>query len=75
MDISTVQKMIKINNDFVINKTKAKTYYQANKEKMQKRSRDYNGNLPENEKVKKAIILTIKIKICHMFIEKKEKNI
>ena len=42
---------------------------------MQKRSRDYNGNLPENEKVKKAIILTIKIKICNMFIEKKEKNI
>ena len=31
MDISTVQKMIKINYDFVINKTKAKTYYQANK--------------------------------------------
>ena len=41
---------------------------------MQKRSREYYRNLPEDEKIKKAIILMIEIKICHTLIAKKEKK-
>ena len=34
-------------------KSKSKTYYQANKEKLQKRLREYHRNLLEDEKIKK----------------------
>ena len=35
------------------NKTKAKSYYQANKEKLQKKTRKCHRNLSEDEKIKK----------------------
>ena len=34
-------------------KTKAKSYYQANKEKLQKKTRKCHRNLSEDEKIKK----------------------
>ena len=55
-------------------KTKAKNYYQANKEKLQKRSRKYYRNFSEEEKIKREIMLTIKTKIWQAKVEKEKKN-
>ena len=55
-------------------KTKAKNYYQANKEKLQKRSRKYYRNFSEEEKIKREIMLTIKIEIWQVKVEKEKKN-
>ena len=43
-------------------------------EKIQKGLPEYYRNLPEVEKLKKEIILTIEIKLCQMWIEKKEEK-
>ena len=43
-------------------------------EKIQKGLPKYYRNLPEVEKLKKEIILTIEIKLCQMWIEKKEEK-
>ena len=55
-------------------KTKAKSYYQANKEKLQKKTRKCHRNLSEDEKIKKKkeVMLTIETKIKKMKIEKKK---
>ena len=43
-------------------KTKAKIYFQANIEKLQKRSREYYRNLSEAEKIKKRNYTNIRTK-------------
>ena len=43
-------------------KTKAKIYFQANIEKLQKRSREYYRNLYEAEKIKKRNYTNIRTK-------------
>ena len=43
-------------------------------EKIQKGLPEYYRNLAEVEKLKKEIILTIEIKLCQMWIEKKEEK-
>ena len=43
-------------------KTKAKIYFQANIEKLQKRSREYYRNLSEAEKIKKRNYANIRTK-------------
>lgn len=53
-------------------KTKTKKHYLFNKEKLQKRSREYYGVLTMLEK--KHIILTLEIKICPMQIKKEKKK-
>ena len=54
-------------------KPKTKNYYHANKEKLQKRLREYYRNLSEDEKLEKKIMLTIEVKICQVKIEKEKK--
>ena len=61
MENDAVEKKVKYNYDFLDNK--AKNYYQANKEKIQKRLREYYRNLSNVEKIKKGIMVTMKIKI------------
>ena len=56
-------------------KTKAKNYYQANKEKLQERSWKYYKTFSHDEKLKKDVMLTREIKICQMKIDKEKKNI
>ena len=50
MENGTVEKTAWSNYDFV--NSKPITYYDADKEKIQKRSREYNRNLSEDEKIK-----------------------
>ena len=55
-------------------KTRAKNYYQTNKEKLQKRSREHYSNLSKKmRKLKKEIMLILKIKIFQVQIEKEER--
>ena len=54
-------------------KTKAKIYFQANIEKLQKRSREYYRNLSEAEKIKKRNYTNIRTKKCQTQIEKKKR--
>ena len=54
-------------------KTKAKKYYQTNKEKLQERLQEYYRNLSKDGKIKEKIMLIIEIKTCQIKIEK-EKN-
>ena len=53
-------------------KTKAKIYFQANIEKLQKRSREYYRKLSEAEKIKKRNYTNIRTKKCQTQIEKKK---
>ena len=51
-------------------KARAEIQYHPNKEKLQKRSREFYINLSEDEKIKKKIvILTLEIKKCQTQIE------
>ena len=50
MENDAVEKTLKNTYHFV---NKKATYYQANKEKIQKRSREYYGNLSEDESIEK----------------------
>ena len=56
------------------NKKTAINCYQAYKEKLQKRSPEYYRNLSKDEKLKKEIILTVKIKMFQTEIEKEKKE-
>ena len=56
-------------------KTKAKNYYQTNKEKLQERLQKYYRNLSKDGKIKKKIMLIIEIKTCQIKIEKEKNNI
>ena len=49
---STVESTVKKNYPFLDNNGKATNFYQANKEKIQKRCREFYGNLSEDEKIK-----------------------
>ena len=54
-------------------KTRTKSYYQANKEKLLRRSHEYYRNLPEDEKLKAEIVLTLQISICQTQYRKKKR--
>ena len=51
MENDIVEKTLKNSYDFAKNKAEAKTYYQTNKEKIQKRLREYYRNIPEEKKI------------------------
>ena len=51
MENDVLEKRVKDIYCFVENKTKSKTHYQANIEKLQKRSEKYYRNVSENEKI------------------------
>ena len=53
-----------------VKKTRANSYNQTNKENLQERLREYLGNFSEDDKIKKEIMLTLKIKIYQTQIEK-----
>ena len=53
-----------------VKKTRANSYNQTNKENLQERLREYLGNFSEDDKIKREIMLTLKIKIYQTQIEK-----
>ena len=53
-----------------VKKTRSNNYNQTNKENLQERLREYLGNFSEDDKIKKEIMLTLKIKIYQTQIEK-----
>lgn len=55
-------------------KEKAKNYFLANKEKLQKKILRVLQKLLKRKRIKKAIMLTLEIKICPKQIEKEKKN-
>ena len=56
-----------------VKKTRANNYNQTNKENLQERLREYLRNFPEDDKIKKEIMLTLKIKIYQTQIEKRKR--
>ena len=58
-----------------VKKTRANSYNQTNKENLQERLREYLGNFSEDDKIKKEIMLTLKIKIYQTQIEKGKKDL
>ena len=54
--------------------TNGKKNYQANKGKLQLRSREYNRNLSEDNKIEKEIMLTIEKNMTDEDRERKKKN-
>ena len=52
MENDSSEKTIKKDYDFADTKGKAKKYYRANKEKIQRRSREYYRNFSEDAKIK-----------------------
>ena len=58
-----------------VKKTRANNYNQTNKENLQERLREYLGNFSEDDKIKKEIMLTLKIKIYQTQIEKGKKDL
>ena len=58
-----------------VKKTRANNYNQTNKENLQERLREYLGNFSEDDKIKREIMLTLKIKIYQTQIEKGKKDL
>ena len=58
-----------------VKKTRWNNYNQTNKENLQERLREYLGNFSEDDKIKKEIMLTLKIKIYQTQIEKGKKDL
>ena len=58
-----------------VKKTRANSYNQTNKENLQERLREYLGNFSEDDKIKREIMLTLKIKIYQTQIEKGKKDL
>ena len=56
-----------------VKKTRANNYNQTNKENLQERFREYLVNFSEDDKIKKEIMLTLKIKIYQTQIEKRKR--
>ena len=56
-------------------KTRTKSYYQANKEKLLRRSHEYYRNLPEDEKIKSRNCANSTNKYMSDTVQKEKKNL